>query len=115
MQMPDEIVTFVPDLCGGGPTLKGHRITVHNLVADLHVNGITLDQWLADYQARQWISADELHRAVEFCANLSCKEAASFCSNCTLSEPSPHDDPDHGSETDGWTMARETLSRLRQK
>ena len=110
--MPNEIVTFVPGLCGGHPTLKGHRIEVHNLVADLHVNGMTMDQWLTLHQAQQWISAQELLQAVEFCADLRCKLAASFCCNCTLGDRHGQDDPDYGSETNGWEMAHETLGRL---
>jgi uncharacterized protein (DUF433 family) len=110
-----EVVVSIPGVCGGRPILKGHRIEVHNLVSDLAHFPASFADWIEKMDASDWISPEEVLAAVEFCVVRNCRELGVFCCNCTMnSDERPLEDPDYGSETDGWQLASEALEKHRQ-
>ena len=111
-----DVVTFVPGMCGGHPTLKGHRVEVHNFVQQLHTASLTASQWIARFDASEWITSAEVVAAVEFCARRGCDDRGSYCCGCALNtDAADAGNLDRGSETQGWVLARELLVALRRE
>lgn len=106
-----DVVVSLPDVCGGHPILKGHRIEVHSLVHGLRE--APPERWPNTVGASEWLTPEEAIVAAEFCADRLCRDLDSYCCNCSMNKnPLPPSDPDHGTETDGWQHATEALIRL---
>jgi len=56
-----------PSICHGKPVIKGTRVLVSNVIADLAA-GSSYDEIIRNYPT---ISADDIRAALEFCSNLA--------------------------------------------
>jgi uncharacterized protein (DUF433 family) len=74
MIVKDENISF------GQPTIKGRRLTVHDIVTGISTDG------LKGYSDDQQLSIEECKEAIVYCMNLKCQEqAGKFCDGCILS------------------------------
>ena len=107
----DPIVYSVPGMCGGHATLKGHRIEVSNLVAQMYYEPVKLTpgEWIESMRA-DWISPSEVIEALRYCSRKQCVTDKLTCCHCTLN-------PEEGAEPDddpfnGWELAETILEQL---
>ena len=75
-------IVINPLISSGAPTIKGRRLTVHNVVTQIYYED-SLETALNVYE----ITLDEAKDAVNYCSTLKCQEDSElikFCSNCIL-------------------------------
>lgn len=88
-------------IVGGQPTLKGRRLTVHNIVSGIY------DEGLNPFTQDRKISLEDAKEAVSYCMNLDCKKTSGeYCEHCILSNPTIDNELNKG-----WEIAKEVYNR----
>lgn len=64
-------IVINPLISAGAPTIRGRRLTVHNVVTKIYYED-SLKTALEDYE----ITLDEAKDAVNYCSKLKCQEEA---------------------------------------
>lgn len=96
--------------CGGHAVIKGHRIEVSNLVADLNYRYPTPERWIAERRAEKWITTPEIMAVLAWCRGRLCKDEGLTCCHCTLNPREGKDKGDH--PFNGWELAGEAMDRI---
>ncbi|UPT68902.1 MAG: DUF433 domain-containing protein [Sphingobacteriales bacterium JAD_PAG50586_3] len=89
-------------MVGGQPTLKGTRLTVHNIVYGVYIDG-------KDYMTDHELTSEDVMAAITYCTALECENNpyGRFCEHCILDKTWDVEPGD--SKVAGWIYAKAIL------
>lgn len=100
-------------MVGGQPTLKGTRLTVHNIVYGVYIDG-------KDYMTDHELTSEDVFAAIKYCIGLECENNPHkrFCEGCLMADIQAHEnDPSYPvpKKPVGWVYAKGILYPRKDK